>query len=98
MRNFELQLAARKGTHQDNTHIVIEMSDSCVCWLMLSDEISGEIFDLLVSLGEFSEFKEMMLAYKRVGHEAKGVGGISISGRHLTGLHEDGQQEKGMSP
>ena len=62
-----------------------------------ADEISGEIFDLLLSLGEFTEFKEMMLSYKRARSEAKGVGGISISGHNLTGI---GMQEKqgGMSP
>lgn len=74
---------------------IIEVFAIIDIYTFISDEISGEIFDLLVSLGDFTEFKEMMLSYKRVGNEAKGVGGISISGRHLIGLQ---QQEKGMSP
>ncbi len=29
------------------------------------DEIAGEIFDLILSLGDFTEFKELILAYKK---------------------------------
>ncbi len=29
------------------------------------DEIAGEIFDLILSLGDFAEFKELILAYKK---------------------------------
>lgn len=31
----------------------------------LQDEICGDVFDLLLSLGDFAEFKELMLATKR---------------------------------
>jgi ADP-ribosylation factor 2-binding protein len=29
------------------------------------DEVSGEIFDLLLSMGDFTEFKDLMLSHKR---------------------------------
>lgn len=29
------------------------------------DELSGEVFDLLLSLGDFLEFKDLMLSFKR---------------------------------
>ena len=29
------------------------------------DEITGDVFDILLGLSDFEEFKEMMLAYKR---------------------------------
>jgi len=29
------------------------------------DEISGDVFDLLLSLSDFGEFKELMLEHKR---------------------------------
>eukprot|EP00603_Paraphysomonas_imperforata_P014938 CAMPEP_0114466584 /NCGR_PEP_ID=MMETSP0104-20121206/9149_1 /TAXON_ID=37642 ORGANISM="Paraphysomonas imperforata, Strain PA2" /NCGR_SAMPLE_ID=MMETSP0104 /ASSEMBLY_ACC=CAM_ASM_000202 /LENGTH=153 /DNA_ID=CAMNT_0001639957 /DNA_START=113 /DNA_END=574 /DNA_ORIENTATION=- len=36
------------------------------------DEISGEIFDLLLSLSDFSEFKDLMLSYKRSKGDRRG--------------------------
>lgn len=44
------------------------------------DQLGGEVFDLLLSLGDFSEFKETMLSYKNKG---KGHLDLSISGHHL---------------
>ena len=44
------------------------------------DELGGEVFDFLLSLGDFSEFKETMLSYKSKG---KGQLDLSISGYHL---------------
>ena len=70
----------------------------CVCKTdSFADEISGEIFDLLLSLGDFTEFKEMMLSYKRAHSEVKGVGGLSIAGHHLSGLDME-DKRGGMSP
>merc|ERR1719487_111885 len=46
------------------------------------DEISGEIFDMLLSLGDYSEFKQMMLSHKA---EKNGESSLSISGMHLSG-------------
>ena len=44
------------------------------------DELGGEVFDFLLSLSDFSEFKEAMLSYKNKG---KGQLDLSISGHHL---------------
>ena len=44
------------------------------------DELGGEVFDFLLSLSDFSEFKETMLSYKNKG---KGQLDLSISGHHL---------------
>lgn len=45
-----------------------------------SDQLSGEVFDLLLSLADFSEFKETMISYKNKG---KGQLDLSICGYHL---------------
>ena len=45
------------------------------------DEISGEIFDMLLSLGDYSEFKHMMLSHKA---EKNGGASLSINGLHLS--------------
>lgn len=57
-----------------------------------SDEISGEIFDLLLSLGDFTEFKEMMISHKKqklattassescAAPASSSLGGLSITG------------------
>jgi hypothetical protein len=39
------------------------------------DEIGGEIFDLLMSFGDFSEFKELMLSYKRAKQDSNSTQG-----------------------
>lgn len=49
------------------------------------DEISGEIFDLLTSLADFGEFKEMMLSYKKAKSEYKSSGPFAIEGLQITG-------------
>jgi len=48
--------------------------------LSRSDQLSGEVFDLLLSLADFSEFKETMLSYK---NKSKGQLDLSICGHHL---------------
>ena len=59
-------------------------------FVLCSDELSGETFDLLCSLGDFMEFKAVMVAQKNMkGASASvkaGRGGgldLSISGHHL---------------
>lgn len=54
------------------------------------DELSGEIFDLLCSLGDFMEFKDTMVAHKNAKaptsrsssekvHSNAGAGGLDLS-------------------
>lgn len=48
------------------------------------EQISGEVFELLLSFGDFPTFKEMMLAQKRTqGGSAMDLG-LSITGTRLT--------------
>ena len=35
------------------------------CYNFFTDEIDVEIFDLLMSLGDFDEFKQLMLSHKK---------------------------------
>jgi hypothetical protein len=50
-----------------------------------SGELDGEVFDLLMSLGDFSEFKQLMLSYKQAKHSngtdiaSLGVFGVRVS-------------------
>jgi hypothetical protein len=53
-----------------------------------TDELSGEVFDMLASLKDFMEFKELMLATKRSKGSSRGTGAgfgldLSITGRHV---------------
>jgi len=48
------------------------------------DEIGGEIFDLLLSFGNFDEFKDMMLSYKRMRAPAKSLD-LSVQGSSMVG-------------
>jgi hypothetical protein len=52
------------------------------------DDLSGEVFDLLITLGDFLEFKDLMLSFKRSKAESKSSksgGGLdlSITGKHV---------------
>ncbi len=47
------------------------------------DELSAEIFDLLMSLGDFVEFKQMMLSYKRQKNNIQSLDNFAIAGRHV---------------
>ena len=55
-----------------------------LCW-MSSGELDGEVFDLLMSLGDFSEFKQLMLSHKQAKHSngtdiaSLGVFGVRVS-------------------
>jgi hypothetical protein len=73
MHRFENLVADRKGLHSlCRTH-------------HLADEVSGEIFDLLTSLADFAEFKELMLSYKRAKSEYKSCGPFGIEGLQIIG-------------
>lgn len=53
---------------------------------LLPDEIDIEIFDLLMSLGDFSEFKQLMLAHKKE-KTSRSLGGaepLTVFGTNLT--------------
>jgi len=47
------------------------------------EELSAEIFDLLMALGDFNEFKEMMLSYKRQQNNSGSIDNFKIAGRHV---------------
>jgi hypothetical protein len=54
------------------------------------DELSGEVFDLICTLGDFMEFKDTMVGHKNAkvaAASSSGKGGsmldLSISGRHI---------------
>lgn len=49
------------------------------------DEIGGEIFDLLLSFSDFGEFKATMVAHKAAKEQGDGPGGLSVSGRAISG-------------
>ena len=59
--------------------------------VLLLDELSGEIFDLLYSLGDFMEFKDVMVAQKDLkkttqrGPKSAGGLDLSVSGTAATG-------------
>jgi hypothetical protein len=41
------------------------MSFFSLSCLFYKDELGGEVFELLTTLGEFTEFKDLMLSYKQ---------------------------------
>jgi len=46
------------------------------------DEISGEIFEMLSSMGDFVEFKDMMVNFKRQSSKSQRID-LSLTGVHL---------------
>ena len=46
--------------------------------LFILDELSGDVFDIMSSLSDFNEFKELMLSYQRSSQATKA---ISSSGK-----------------
>ena len=46
------------------------------------DQLGGEVFDILFSLGDFSEFKDNMIAYKNSSNNSRSLD-LSISGHQL---------------
>ena len=51
------------------------------------DELSGDVFDVMSSLGDFHEFKELMLSQKRAKNIVNPSGGLGldlcITGKHV---------------
>lgn len=79
MARFESMLASRQGMHLYR----IIRSEWHIYWLLPVDEISPEILDILMSLGDFVEFKQMMLSVKRGKKEANSLDNFSIDGKHV---------------
>jgi hypothetical protein len=79
MHRFESLVADRKGLVFPPSLPPSFFSSS------LTDEVSGEIFDLLTSLADFGEFKELMLSYKRAKSEYKSSGPFAIEGLQIIG-------------
>jgi hypothetical protein len=74
---------------------VCEIDILYFCWIsfnpvvifcLVIDEVSSDVFDLLLSMGDFTEFKELMLSHKRAlatGDNAAG-GGLELCGHNLS--------------
>eukprot|EP01041_Mallomonas_annulata_P002739 gene2739-5394_t len=54
-----------------------------------SDQLSGDVFDLLISLGDFNEFKQLMLSQKRTKNSGSELLGLSVQGTAFGGLGPD---------
>ena len=81
MARFEGLVAGRPGRFVHSLHI---NSRYCIViqrdWYDFVDELGGEIFDMLTSLGDFMEFKDLILNYKRM---RAGADCLELSGRHV---------------
>ncbi len=64
MRKLEAIIVNRQG-EQRSPSLAFHFFVSPRLTLHCSDELGGEVFELLTSLGEFSEFKDLMIAYKQ---------------------------------
>lgn len=84
MPRVESMLASKKGACSNFTGgaIVPLMSR-----LLFLDELSGDVFDVMSSLGDFHEFKELMLSQKRAKNIVNPSGGLGldlcITGKHV---------------
>lgn len=47
------------------------------------DELSSDIFDMLMSFSDFNEFKDLMLSYKRSQSSKHAIDGFSIAGKRV---------------
>ena len=86
MRSFERQLEGRRGIQahpmlrKNIVIIIIGHLTSKVCLgSFVLDEISGEIFDLLLSLSDFTEFKDLMLSYKKSKLDRRSTSSLTVS-------------------
>jgi uncharacterized membrane protein YgcG len=59
------------------------------------EELAGEVFDLLLSLGDFMEFKDLMLSYKR--NKQGGSSSSSSSSAQPTGKSNSSKGNGGGS-
>ena len=82
METFEQMLVVRQGMIPCITYFLWIYS----LFSFIAEEIGGEIFDLLLSMSDFSEFKEMMVARKQAKEEQKDgdcIQNLTISGSHI---------------
>ena len=81
MSRFEKMISIRPG------EILFQLIWSCSQPPFL-DEISSEVFDILASCGDFVEFKDMILDYKRQRAASQSRKGslldLSLTGKHLS--------------
>lgn len=111
MEKLERIVVSKKGTQRTCCGL-----RSILCWLicfivafLYSDELSGEIFDLLCSLGDFMEFKDTMVAHKNAKTTSSrsssekvrsnaGAGGLdlSIAGTKATAKPSSGKGSGGL--
>lgn len=81
MKKFEKLVAARKG---NILSFLNYLRFKTICSVYFVDELSGEIFDLLISLGDFLEFKDNMVSYKNAKGSPNSFNlDLSVSGKHF---------------
>ena len=81
MRRFETMVASRPGSFAFPLYAEICLFDLDIFYHHYSDELGGEIFDILLSLSDFTEFKDMILNYKR--SHMSGGDSIFVRGQHV---------------
>mmetsp|Transcript_29196 Transcript_29196/g.29545 ORF Transcript_29196/g.29545 Transcript_29196/m.29545 type:complete len:167 (+) Transcript_29196:114-614(+) len=54
------------------------------------DELSGEVFDLLLSLGDFNEFKQLMLSHKKAKSAGADIQSLAVMGHHIKPVEGEG--------
>ena len=65
----------------------------------VADEISPDVFDVIMGFGDFEEFKELMLSYKdQVAYEKATSSGTSTAGGGAGGAGTDVPAFMGMGP
>lgn len=63
-----------------SSDIVISCSFFC---FLFADELSGDVFDMLLNLGEFTEFKDLMISFKQSKAQPNGGLDFSIAGKRV---------------
>jgi uncharacterized membrane protein len=59
------------------------------------DDLSGEVFDLMVSLGDFLEFKDLMLSFKKSKQPVSSSSSSTQQESKTSGLTVGGSSGKG---
>jgi len=72
MRKFEEDIAARKGIFMHKHAFAAYCTCHHFSYPHPADEVSGDVFDLLLSIGDFTEFKDLMLSHKRAAASSSG--------------------------
>lgn len=90
MASFEDMVSRRQGELCTFFFLFIRCIFLLICcfyFSMFLDEIGGEIFDLLLSLADFGEFKDMMLSHRKAREEQKDgdtLMSLAVSGTHVS--------------